>query len=76
MMTSESTVKQPIHADENFYYSILTKLTSESIPVIVDVVMSVLKIVHAMNVLVLHFPVVSILSNPIVSYVIVHIKTF
>ena len=72
MMISESTVKQRIHADENFYYNILTKLTSESIAVVVDVVISVLRIVHAVNVLVLYFHVVRVL-NSIISYVMVQI---
>ena len=76
MMISESTVKQRIHADENFYYNILTKLTSESIAVVVDVVISVLRIVHAVNVLVLYFHVVRLLNNSIISYVMVQIKLF
>lgn len=76
MMISESTVKQRIHADENFYYNILTKLTSESIAVVVDVVISVLRIVHAVNVLVLYFRVVRVLNNSIISYVMVQIKLF
>ena len=76
MMISESTVKQQIHADENFYYNILTKLTSESIAVVVDVVISVLRIVHAVNVLVLYFHVVRVLNNSIISYVMVQIKLF
>ena len=76
LMISESTVKQRIHADENFYYNILTKLTSESIAVVVDVVISVLRIVHAVNVLVLYFHVVRLLNNSIISYVMVQIKLF